>query len=66
MVRGPGVDQLNGGEGGHLMLNISLHTTPSAFVCNGVCCQARSVSGEECTPRQGARNEETVSCGKIH
>ena len=39
---------------------------PTSFVCNGVCCQARSVSGEECTPRQGARNEETVSCGKIH
>lgn len=63
------------GEGGHLMMNIYISPyktetrtfrNPTSFVCNGVCCQARSVSGEECTPRQGARNEETVSCGKIH
>ena len=67
MVRGPGVDQLNGGEGGHLMLNISLHTTPSAFVCNGVCCQAKDKirSGRRIyTEKTSSEKWWNCSCGK--
>lgn len=47
---------VQGPEGGHLMLNRTetLRTNPTSFVCNGVCCRARPVPGEECTQETGS------------